>query len=116
MNARRLPNWLVWLGPRKRLPLAVAAAAALVATALAGRWWISRPPPDSNPRAEAADPRLTLPTPFLNVRPDVKYVGDQACADCHAEQFEQYRRHPMGRSLAPVATASSLERFEAPAR
>src|SRR6184192_877355 len=116
MNDQRLPRWLAWLGHHKRLTLAIAAVAALLSMALAARWWTSRSTPDSNQRAEASDPRLTLSTPFLNVRPDVKYVGDSACADCHAEQFEQYRQHPMGRSLAPVAAASPMERFEAAAR
>jgi Flp pilus assembly protein TadD len=35
----------------------------------------------------------------------VNYVGDSACARCHAEIAESYRRHPMGRSLFPIAAA-----------
>jgi predicted CXXCH cytochrome family protein len=42
-------------------------------------------------------------TPWRNARPDVNYVGDSACARCHAEIAETFRRHPMGRSLAPIA-------------
>ena len=34
---------------------------------------------------------------------EVKYVGDRACARCHSEIAQTYRRHPMGRSLTPVA-------------
>ena len=33
----------------------------------------------------------------------MKYVGDSACARCHAEIADSFRRHPMGRSLAPIA-------------
>ena len=29
------------------------------------------------------DPRLTFATPYRNVRPDVEYVGDPSCANCH---------------------------------
>src|SRR5262249_11485162 len=63
-------------------------------------------------QADVADPRLTFPTPYRNVRPEVKYVGDQACADCHREQFASYREPPMGRSLAPVAAAPPGERYD----
>ena len=42
-------------------------------------------------------------SPWRNALPDVKYVGDSACARCHAEIADTFRRHPMGRSLAPIA-------------
>jgi len=45
---------------------------------------------------------LALDSPYRNIRGDVKYVGDAACARCHAEIAQTYRRHPMGRSLSPV--------------
>ncbi len=48
------------------------------------------------------DPRLDYSGPFLNVRPDVGYVGDSACVDCHKERARTYGNHPMGQSLAPV--------------
>jgi predicted CXXCH cytochrome family protein len=35
----------------------------------------------------------------------VGYVGDSACIGCHVEISETYRRHPMGRSLAPIAAS-----------
>jgi hypothetical protein len=41
-------------------------------------------------------------SPYLNVRPEVGYVGDAACARCHREIAEAYNSHSMGRSLAPV--------------
>lgn len=46
------------------------------------------------------DPRWNYPTPFTNVRPDVQYVGDAACIDCHADISRHYAQHPMGRSAA----------------
>jgi Flp pilus assembly protein TadD len=39
---------------------------------------------------------------YQNTRPEVKYVGDSACVRCHAQSAETFRRHPMGRSLAPI--------------
>src|SRR5579884_3123051 len=55
-------------------------------------------------------------SPFRNVRPGVRYVGDAACADCHRDQAETYSHHPMGRSFAAVGPrdpAGSFPPFEA---
>ena len=46
------------------------------------------------------------------MRPEVQYVGDDACASCHRDLVASFHKHPMGRSLAPIAAASTLERFE----
>src|SRR5262249_55412368 len=83
----------------------------------AWKWW----PRDSEPTSKSttavpSDPRLTYSTPFLNVRPEVKYVGDEACARCHRDQAESYHQHPMGRSLAPVQNATPIERYDAIAK
>jgi hypothetical protein len=58
------------------------------------------------------DPRLTFLSPYRNIRPEVKYVGDQACADCHPGQSETFHRHPMGRSFLPVSSIASQERYD----
>src|SRR6266487_2054719 len=58
------------------------------------------------------DPRLSFDSPFLNVRPNVPYVGTDVCAACHSDQAVHYRRHSMGQSLAPVAEAFTLEVFD----
>jgi hypothetical protein len=42
---------------------------------------------------------------YTNTRLSVRYVGDSACTACHGQIAENYRRHPMGRSLAPIALA-----------
>jgi predicted CXXCH cytochrome family protein len=78
------------------------AVAALAAAGL-GVWRWLRPVPD--------DPRLSFPTPYRNVRPEVRYVGDAACADCHADVAAAYARHPMSRSLGPVAGVAEVERY-----
>jgi hypothetical protein len=98
----------------KRGSLRLAGALLTVlALALFAAWkWRARqaPPPADD------DPRWTFATPYRNVRPDVKYVGDEACARCHAEQSETYARHPMGRSLALVSLAAPVERYGPGAR
>src|SRR5438270_7831566 len=66
-----------------------------------------RSPPRESHAEVPADPRLTYATPFRNVRPDVQYVGDGACAGCHAGKSASYRRHPMGRSFAPITEAGT---------
>jgi Tfp pilus assembly protein PilF len=46
-----------------------------------------------------------------------RFVGDAQCAGCHREISESFRRHPMGRSIVPIAEApgygSEPVRFEA---
>jgi predicted CXXCH cytochrome family protein len=39
-----------------------------------------------------------------NAAPDVKYVGDESCAQCHQEIAQAYHRHPMAQSFAPIGT------------
>jgi Tfp pilus assembly protein PilF len=58
-------------------------------------------------REPPADPRLTFPTHFRNVRPGAKFVGDAACAGCHRSIAESYAKHPMGRSAEWVGRAPS---------
>jgi hypothetical protein len=98
------------------------AALVLLVLVLAGRRWRGGhgdDPPLAGPRkadVRPEGPRLTFTTPYRNVRPDVKYVGDAACAECHPAQAKTYREHPMGRSLAPLADAGPLERYTEAAR
>jgi Tfp pilus assembly protein PilF len=80
-------------------------------------WWsdrASRGGETGTGRAEAVDPRLTYPTPYRNVHPDVKYVGDRACARCHRKLFESCSGHPMGQAMAPLATATPIEKYRVP--
>jgi Flp pilus assembly protein TadD len=54
------------------------------------------------------DPRLTYPTIFRNVKPQVAYMGDSNCAQCHQELCTTFHQHPMGRS-ASLAGGDKLE-------
>jgi tetratricopeptide (TPR) repeat protein len=72
----------------------------------------SRPQPTTPPTVANGDPRAAQVTPYRNVAPGVKYVGDAACAQCHLGQAETFRQHPMGRSLAPLKTAASQDRYD----
>jgi Tfp pilus assembly protein PilF len=65
--------------------------------------------------ATTNDPRLTFSTPYRNVRPEVRFVGDEVCARCHPREARTYRRHPMGRSFAPMAEVAGQERYDAAA-
>jgi tetratricopeptide (TPR) repeat protein len=88
-------------------------AVLLAATVLGAIWWRSHRP-DPAPRADL-DPRLTYDGPLRNIRPDVQYAGDQACAECHAGIVRTYRQHPMGQSFFPTAEAPPLEQYGAAA-
>src|SRR5262245_58707188 len=101
-------------GPGKRrktlrlLVVAFSVAIACAALAILPAWRrVKVPVPDA--ALEAA-----LASPWRNARPDVVYVGDQACAGCHADHAESYGRHPMGRSLAPLRQAPPLQQFDPP--
>ncbi len=97
------------------LGLAVVGFLALVATG----WYFfggGTPKPSGEEKkvvalAEPPHPGRVLTSPFLNVKPDVAFVGDEACAGCHGKIVESYRTHPMGRSLASVSRAAKIEQF-----
>ncbi len=95
--------------PRSRGPTIVLGASFLV-LGIAAAWtvWQARHVP---PRLAAGVELHARPWPetsWKNARPGVKYVGDAACVRCHAEIGETFRRHPMGRSLAPIARAPTV--------
>jgi hypothetical protein len=101
--------------PRPLRPLRVRRAIVVVAALiLAGIVWViwTSPRTTDGPRAPAAvrsrSRDVSADSPYLNTRPGVVYVGDEACARCHGEIAEDYRRHPMGRSLETVAAADVL--------
>jgi predicted CXXCH cytochrome family protein len=73
-----------------------------VGTWLARRFLPDRHEPPTAP-AEPTDPRRTYTGPYRNIAPEVRYVGTDQCVGCHEKIAESYARHPMGRSLVPVA-------------
>jgi hypothetical protein len=85
-------------------PTFVLAAPSLV-LAFAVVWILSQVNRVGDRRASSHEQRGPAwpQTSWKNARLDVKYVGDSACARCHAEIAETFRHHPMGRSLAPIA-------------
>jgi hypothetical protein len=60
----------------------------------------------------SSDPRLGYSGPFRNIHPDVPYVGDDHCADCHPKEAGTYRHHPMGRSLTPIADLAPRQVYD----
>jgi Flp pilus assembly protein TadD len=68
-------------------------------------WPPSRPAGPQQPGLPVNDPRLAYRGPFRNVQPEVAYVPESLCADCHAAEAKTYRRHPMARTLLPANQA-----------
>src|SRR5687768_7805822 len=96
-----------WTGPRagKGRPRAsgLIVVGLISATGIwVGRAWWGR-------ANDTAARHAALESPYKNVHPGVKYVGDTACARCHADIAESFRRHPMGRSLTTAAEAAERE-------
>ena len=97
----------------------LAAILVLIPLIVLGLWFayrqVWRPTSsvaESNSTSKPSDPRLTFATPYRNVRPDVKYVGDETCAACHATESTSFRRHPMGRSAAWVTGVAPRDRYD----
>ncbi len=76
-------------------------------SAIAGGLWVARERWRAVPDGLA---RVAAETPYLNARPGVAFVGDEVCARCHGEIAADFRRHPMGRSLATADGAAQRER------
>jgi hypothetical protein len=98
---------------RARRWLVIAAGMAMLGTAGLAAWCWQRPAAPISSAAAADDPRLSYPTPFQNVRPEVRYAGDAACAGCHPAIAESFARHPMGRSAAPAGQLAALDHYDA---
>jgi hypothetical protein len=93
---------------RVRAIRALIAALAVIGGGTAVVSWQIAPSAASRRVAHPLD----FSSPYGNTRPGVGYVGDESCARCHAEIAATYRRHPMGRSLAPVAAGALPARDE----
>jgi len=104
-----------------RVKTALFVLLALVAAAGASAWFfwqrtlVTDAPDTAGKAAPADDPRLTYPTRYRNVRPEVKYVGDEACAACHVSESSSYHHHPMAHSMSLVSQAVPVERYDAAA-
>jgi predicted CXXCH cytochrome family protein len=85
-----------------------ACLVVFVALLVAWRWSSGHHTSQGDiPSQPVDDPRLTAAARWPNVHPEVKYVGDEACADCHEAIARTYRQHPMGRSLARAADVAT---------
>jgi hypothetical protein len=92
---------------------ALACLALIVGLGIASALWPAGHSRTARPASRAGPPGSWPQSPWLNTRPGVKYAGDAVCARCHADIAETFRRHPMGRSLAPIAAAPPVG-FERP--
>ncbi len=82
-----------------RLPVLLAAAVGAVAAA----WGLAA---CSSSRSAEADDR------FLNLAPDVAYVGDDACASCHEEQHAGYQGHGMANAFYRLTPDNVVEDWD----
>jgi Doubled CXXCH motif (Paired_CXXCH_1) len=85
---------------RRRLLVVVAIVAIVAGPAVV--WFVWRPSP-SPPQPTDPFPLTPLSSsPFLNTRPEARYVGSEACRGCHGREHASFRRTGMGRSMAEV--------------
>src|SRR5437879_5189632 len=88
---RRVTPWLL---------LALLIASGIVGAAF---HWFRSPAKTDRPAPPPVDPRLAYSGPFRNIHPDVRFVGDTACASCHADECDLFHQHAMGRSILSAA-------------
>jgi predicted CXXCH cytochrome family protein len=81
----------------------LAAGIGLVLLGSFALWKRDSGPPPASIDIRPTDPRLQYAGPFQNIHPEVRYVGDARCADCHDDIVRTYHQHPMARSLLPLA-------------
>ncbi|OZC03807.1 tetratricopeptide repeat protein [Rubricoccus marinus] len=48
---------------------------------------------------------------FLNLAPEVQYVGNETCGTCHEELYASYATHGMAQSFYPLAEDNAVEDF-----
>lgn len=104
---------------RNHHPISPIVLVAIVLTIGALTYGYFNRPDTPTPKTDSAivpdppspDPRLTYETPFRNIKPGVKYVGDAACASCHPTVCKSFHDHPMGRSADFVKTGTPLEKY-----
>jgi Tfp pilus assembly protein PilF len=87
-------RWKVWL--------AVAAGVAALAVAV---WFTRRSGPPSLPEDPFPPPALSE-SPYLNTRPDARYVGMTACKQCHASNHDSYLHTAHSRALSEAGPKS----------
>ena len=65
--------------------------------------------------AEARQNKQAVPVPpappeqYLNARPGVQYVGDEACRKCHSSIYADFKRTGMGRSVSASSSEDARE-------
>jgi hypothetical protein len=88
--------------------VALACLVLVVGLGIARALWPAGRSPSARPASFARQAGSWPQSPWLNARPGVNYVGDAVCARCHTDIAETFSRHPMGRSLAPIASAPAV--------
>jgi hypothetical protein len=104
-------RWLL-AGAALAAILVVAAVVGVVVWRGALSWHGLATAPQPGP-PPAVDPRVTYAGPYANVRPEVRYVGDERCAECHRDIAELYSKHPMSRTLTPIARLAPSQSYDA---
>ena len=61
--------------------------------------------------ASEPDVEATSPAQGTSAEQEAAYVGDEACASCHADLYTAYHRTGMGRSLSRFDSATAPEQF-----
>ena len=85
-------------------------ARAGIVVGLASLIWLggcSRSADDAPP----TEPSSQTGVHFLNMDPDVEYVGEKVCRECHLEEYGTSQKTGMGRAFYPMSADDIVEDF-----
>lgn len=102
--------------PRGKRIIVAGVLLALLATGIAGAWFVLQPRHSDTPAlAEIPpNPQLVYPTKYENVRPSVAYVDDAKCVKCHTGHGETFAEHSMGKSFGTFESMPKIENYSQP--
>jgi len=94
-----------WFTPRRlvvplRLPGFPHGELWMVALAAVLLIWAATRMAQAQQIAQAPPTQETTSPQYLNARPEVEYVGDEVCHDCHPSEYQTFKKTGMGRSAA----------------
>jgi hypothetical protein len=81
----------------------------------AGLLWTALRTAEARQSGQAVSPPATVSEQYLNARPGVEYLGDEACRKCHSSIYAQFKQTGMGRSIS-LPSAEDLRELAKPVR
>jgi tetratricopeptide (TPR) repeat protein len=94
----------------KKLIVSFSAIGAVLLAIIV--WSLTKPDSTTNTGADVQSGHVADgDNVYVNTKPEVKYVGSEACRSCHLEIYETYLDSEMGRSMTKLGADDIIESF-----